>query len=85
VRSTWRLSRLRIRLTVVSFLLSALVVTGAVAASVAVLHTEVDSTIRSRLHDRAAALVAAIDTSGPTVDLAGADDLLLDSPATSPC
>lgn len=80
MNTTWRHHRLRIRLTVASFLLSALVVAGAVAASVAVLHAEVDSTIRGRLHDRAVALVAATDTSGGRVDIAGADDLLLDSP-----
>ena len=76
----WRRRRLRLRLTIASFLLSALVAAGAVAASVAVLHVEVDATIRGRLHDRGAALVAAIDTSRGRVDITGADDLLLDSP-----
>jgi hypothetical protein len=55
--------RLRVRLTVASFLLSALVVTGAVAGLFWVLHVETGATIRSRLQDRGAALVAAIDTS----------------------
>lgn len=72
--------RLRLRLTIASFLLSALVTAGAVAASVAALHVEVDATIRNALHDRAAALVATIDTAHGKVDIAGADDLLLDSP-----
>ena len=76
----WRKRPLRLRLTIASFLLSVLVAAGAVAASVAVLHVEVDSTIRSRLQDRAAALVATIDTSGGRVDIRGEDDLLLDSP-----
>jgi two-component system OmpR family sensor kinase len=75
-----RFRRLRLRLTVASFLLSGLVVAGALAASVWVLHVEVDATIRARLHDRAAALTATIDTSRGVVDIAGADDLLLDSP-----
>ncbi|GAA4751533.1 HAMP domain-containing sensor histidine kinase [Amnibacterium soli] len=77
---TWRRRRIGVRLMIASFLLSALVVTGALAASIAVLHTEVQATIRGRLHDRAAALVAATVVSGRSVDLAGADDLLLDSP-----
>jgi signal transduction histidine kinase len=76
----WRHRRIGVRLTIASFLLSALVVTGALAASVAVLHTEVQATIRGRLHDRAAALAAATVVSAHSVDLAGADDLLLDSP-----
>ncbi len=76
----WRKRPLRLRLTIASFLLSVLVAAGAVAASVAVLHVEVDSAIRSRLQDRAAALVATIDTSGGRVDIRGEDDLLLDSP-----
>lgn len=72
--------RIRVRLTIASFLLSALVVAGALAGSVAVLHTEVEATIRARLHDRAASLVAATVISDRSVDIAGADDLLLDSP-----
>ena len=76
---THRWGRLRLRLTVASFLLSALVAAAAVAASVAVLHVEVDATIRGRLHDRTAALVATINTSRGRIDIAGADDLLLDS------
>jgi signal transduction histidine kinase len=76
----WRRRRLRLRLTIASFVLSTLVAAGAVAASVAVLHVEVDSTIRARLHDRGAALAATIDTSHGRVDITGAEDLLLDSP-----
>jgi signal transduction histidine kinase len=72
--------RLRIRLTVASFLLSALVVAGAIAGLVGVLHIETGATIRARLQDRGAALVAAIDTAHGTVDITGSDDLLLDSP-----
>jgi two-component system OmpR family sensor kinase len=76
----WRRRRLRLRLTIASFVLSALVAAGAVAASVAVLHVEIDATIRSRLHDRGTALAAAIDTTHGRVEITGAEDLLLDSP-----
>ncbi|MBW4040735.1 MAG: HAMP domain-containing histidine kinase [Acidobacteria bacterium] len=76
----WRRRRLRLRLTIASFVLSALVAAGALAASVAVLHVEVDTTIRGRLHDRVDALVSTIETSHGRVEINGTDDLLQDSP-----
>ena len=71
---------LRVRLTVASFLLSALVVTGALAALIGFLHHDVGVSVEARLRDRTAALAATVDTSSGTVDITGADDALLDTP-----
>jgi signal transduction histidine kinase len=78
-RPRWS-SRLRLRLTVASFLLSLLIVAGAVAGTVSVLHAEIGATMTARLTDRSTALVAAIDPVTARVDIGGDDDLLLDSP-----
>lgn len=72
--------RLRVRLTVASWLLSTLVVAGALAGSISLLHVEIDALIRARVHDRATALSASVSTEDGRVDVVGSEDLLLDAP-----